>query len=156
MVKLCGKVTVARIIGTEKIFLKDYMRSYQLVFHELLYPLFQGYDSVVLKADIELGGTDQTFNLIVGRDLQEQYGQEPQVVMTLPLLPGLDSVNKMSKSLGNIIGLNDMPDQAYGKLMSISDNLMWQYYKILLYSKPNLKLRNIKVRLIVIKYIQWS
>jgi len=132
MVKLCGKVTVARIIERED-FSKRLHEKLPIGFHELLYPLFQGYDSVALKSDVELGGTDQTFNLIVGRDLQEQYGQEPQVVMTLPLLPGLDGVNKMSKSLGNIIGLNDAADQAYGKLMSISDDLMWQYYKILLY-----------------------
>jgi len=132
LVKLCGKVTVARIIERED-FSKRLHEKLPIGFHELLYPLFQGYDSVALQSDVELGGTDQTFNLIVGRDLQEQYGQEPQVVMTLPLLPGLDGINKMSKSLGNIIGLNDAPDQAFGKLMSISDDLMWQYYKILLY-----------------------
>lgn len=132
MVKLCGKVTVARIIERED-FSKRLHEKLPIGLHELLYPLFQGYDSVALKSDVELGGTDQTFNLMMGRDLQEQYGQEPQVVMTLPLLPGLDGVNKMSKSLGNTIGLNDAPDQAYGKLMSISDDLMWQYFKILLY-----------------------
>lgn len=131
-VRLCGKVTVARIIERED-FSKRLHEKLPIGFHELLYPLFQGYDSVALQADVELGGTDQTFNLMVGRDLQDQYGQEPQVVMTLPLLPGLDGVQKMSKSLGNYVGLNDAPDQAYGKLMSISDDLMWQYYKILLY-----------------------
>ncbi len=132
IVALCSKVTVARIIEREDFALRLQERQ-SIGFHELLYPLFQGYDSVALHADVELGGTDQTFNLIVGRDLQEQYGQEAQVVITTPLLPGLDGVNKMSKSLGNTIGLSEATDQVYGKLMSISDDLMWQYYKILLY-----------------------
>ena len=99
--------------------------------HEFLYPLVQGYDSVALQADVELGGTDQKFNLLVGRQLQETYGQEPQVVMTMPLLEGLDGVNKMSKSLGNYIGIAEPPDEMFGKLMSISDELMWRYFDLL-------------------------
>ena len=97
-----------------------------------MYPLFQGYDSVALKADVEIGGTDQTFNLLMGRELQEHYGQEPQIVITMPLLEGLDGVAKMSKSLGNYIGLTEPASQAYGKLMSISDTLMWRYFALLL------------------------
>ena len=100
--------------------------------HELLYPIFQGYDSVELKADVELGGTDQTFNLLFGRYLQERYGQTPQVILTVPILEGLDGTEKMSKSLGNAIGLTEAPAQVYGKLMSISDKLMWRYYLLLL------------------------
>lgn len=145
LVKLCAKVTVARIIERED-FAKRLHEKQPIGFHELLYPLFQGYDSVALKSDVELGGTDQTFNLIVGRDLQEHYGQEPQVIMTLPLLPGLDGVNKMSKSLGNIIGLSEPADQAYGKLMSISDDLMWQYFRILLY-KTNYEIDEYKLNI---------
>ena len=132
-VALCSKVTVARIIEREDF--AQRIKSAQTVgFHELLYPLMQGYDSVALHADVELGGTDQTFNLLMGRFLQEQYGQEPQVIMTLPLLEGLDGVAKMSKSLGNAIGLAEPADQAYGKLMSISDDLMWRYYEVLLHT----------------------
>ncbi len=135
MVKLCGHATLARLIEREDF--ANRMKEHQSIgFHELLYPLFQGYDSVALKADIELGGTDQTFNLLMGRYLQEQYGQEPQVIITTPLLEGLDGGPKMSKSLGNAIGLADPADQAFGKLMSISDELMWHYMHILLYISP--------------------
>lgn len=131
MVKLCSKVTVARIIERED-FQKRLAEQKPIGFHELLYPLFQAYDSVALKTDIELGGTDQTFNLLMGRYLQEQLHQEPQVVMTMPLLEGLDGVQKMSKSLGNCIGITEPPVEAYAKLMSISDELMWRYFALLL------------------------
>lgn len=130
-VKICAKVTVARLIERED-FSQRINNKQPISFHELLYPIFQGYDSVALKADIEIGGTDQTFNMLMGRYLQEQFGQEPQVVLTMPLLEGLDGVHKMSKSLGNTIGLAEPADQAYGKLMSISDDLMWRYFKLLL------------------------
>lgn len=131
-VALCAKVTLARLIERED-FATRIAEHQPIGFHELLYPLMQGYDSVVLKADVELGGTDQTFNLLMGRYLQEHYNQEPQVIITLPLLEGLDGVAKMSKSLGNTIGLTEAADQAYGKLMSISDTLMWRYYSVLLH-----------------------
>lgn len=139
MIKLCANVTVARIIEREDF--ADRIRTNQPIgMHELLYPLLQGYDSVALHADVELGGTDQTFNLLMGRLLQEHYGQEPQVVITMPLLLGLDGVHKMSKSLGNAIGLTEPADQAYGKLMSISDILMWHYFELLLAtSKADIK-----------------
>ncbi len=131
IVKLCAKVTLARL--TEREDFKNRIEANQPIgFHELLYPLFQGYDSVALHADVELGGTDQTFNLLMGRYLQEQYGQPAQVVMTMPLLEGLDGQQKMSKSLGNTIGLTESADQAFGKLMSISDVLMWRYMRVLL------------------------
>lgn len=131
VIKLASKVTVAQLIEREDF--KNRLQTKQPIsFHELLYPILQGYDSVALDADVELGGTDQTFNLLMGRVLQQAYGQEPQVIMTMPLLEGLDGVNKMSKSLGNSIGLNDSPDQAFGKLMSISDKLMWRYFELLL------------------------
>lgn len=129
-VKLAGQVTLARIIERED-FMSRYKSGVSIGFHELLYPLMQGYDSVHLESDIELGGTDQTFNLLMGRYLQEQYGKEPQVIITLPLLEGLDGVKKMSKSLGNYIGLAEPADKAYGKLMSISDELMWRYWLLL-------------------------
>jgi tyrosyl-tRNA synthetase len=131
-VKLCAKVTVARLIERED-FANRISNKLPISFHELLYPIFQAYDSVALNADIEMGGTDQTFNLLMGRYLQEQLGQESQVVITMPLLEGLDGVHKMSKSLGNVVGLAEPADQAFGKLMSISDNLMWRYFKLLLY-----------------------
>ncbi|TET35235.1 tyrosine--tRNA ligase [Candidatus Dependentiae bacterium] len=131
LVKLAAKVTVARLIEREDF--KNRLEQKQPIgFHELLYPIFQGYDSVVLDADVELGGTDQTFNLLMGRFLQEQFGKEPQVVITVPLLEGLDGTQKMSKSLGNAIGLAEPADQAFGKLMSISDTLMWRYFELLL------------------------
>jgi len=131
IVKLCAKVTLARL--TEREDFKNRIETNQPIgFHELLYPLFQGYDSVALNADVELGGTDQTFNLLMGRYLQEQYGQSAQVVITMPLLEGLDGQQKMSKSLGNTIGLTEPAEQAFGKLMSISDVLMWRYMHVLL------------------------
>ncbi len=130
-IKLCAKITVARLLERDD-FSKRMNLQQPIALHELLYPLMQGYDSVALHADVELGGTDQTFNLLCGRFLQEQYGQEPQVILTVPLLEGLDGVEKMSKSLGNYIGLTDDPSDAYGKLMSISDTLMWRYYSLLL------------------------
>ncbi len=131
MINLAGRVTLARIIERED-FQMRLQEKVTIGFHELFYPIFQGYDSVALEADVELGGTDQTFNLLMGRHLQEQYGQEAQVIMTLPLLEGLDGVKKMSKSLGNYIGLWEPAQQAFGKLMSMSDQLMWRYYLLLL------------------------
>lgn len=128
---LCAQVTLARLTERED-FAQRIQTQQPIGFHELVYPLLQGYDSVALHADVELGGTDQTFNILMGRLLQEHYHQEPQLVMTLPLLPGLDGVAKMSKSLGNAIGLTEPANEAYGKLMSISDSLMWTYYEILL------------------------
>ena len=130
LLKLAGKVTVARLIERED-FKKRLSQNQPIGFHELLYPIFQGYDSVALDADVELGGQDQTLNLLMGRFLQEQFGKEPQVIITVPLLVGLDGVQKMSKSLNNAIGLNESPDQVFGKLMSISDDLMWQYLELL-------------------------
>jgi tyrosyl-tRNA synthetase len=128
---LCAKVTVAGILEREDF--KDRLHKQQTIgFHELLYPIMQGYDSVALQADVELGGTDQTFNLLMGRTLQEHYNQAPQVIMTMPLLEGLDGVQKMSKSLGNYIGLTEPASQAYGKLMSLSDTMMWRYAALLL------------------------
>jgi len=112
-------------------FSKRYASGQPIAIHEFLYPLIQGYDSVALKADVELGGTDQKFNLLVGRELQKQYGQRPQVVMTLPILEGLDGVQKMSKSLGNYIGIAEPAEEMFGKLMSISDTLMWRYFQLL-------------------------
>lgn len=131
MVKLCGKVTLARIIERED-FATRIAEHQTIGFHELLYPLFQGYDSVELKADVELGGTDQTFNLLMGRFLQEQYGLEAQVAVITPILEGLDGHAKMSKSLGNAVGLTEPAHQAFGKLMSIPDHLMWRYFHLLL------------------------
>ncbi len=134
-ISLCSKVTLARIIERED-FAKRLNTHVPVGFHELLYPLLQGYDSVALESDIELGGTDQTFNLLMGRFLQEQYGQDPQVTMTMPILEGLDGTQKMSKSLGNAIGLAEPAQQAFGKIMSISDILMWRYYEVLLSTPP--------------------
>jgi len=131
LISLCGKVTLSRIIERDD-FQKRMIAKEPIGMHELFYPLMQGYDSVVLQTDIELGGTDQTFNLLMGRTLQEAYGQEPQVIITTPLLEGLDGVQKMSKSLGNAIGLAEPANQAFGKLMSISDTLMWRYCSVLL------------------------
>ena len=130
MIELAAKHTVARMLERDD-FSKRYRSGQPIAVHEFLYPLVQGYDSVALQADVELGGTDQTFNLLVGRQLQSDYGQEPQVVMTMPLLEGLDGVNKMSKSLGNYIGITDAPGEMFGKLMSISDALMWRYFELL-------------------------
>jgi tyrosyl-tRNA synthetase len=127
MIKLAAKYTLARILERDD-FRKRYDARQPIALHELLYPLAQGYDSVALKCDVELGGTDQLFNLLVGRDLMREYGLEPQVVLTMPLLEGLDGVEKMSKSLGNYIGIDEEPSQIFGKVMSISDALMWKYY----------------------------
>jgi tyrosyl-tRNA synthetase len=135
LIQLAAKHTVARMLERDD-FAKRYRGGQPIAVHEFLYPLVQGYDSVALKADVELGGTDQKFNLLVGRQLQEAYGQEPQVVLTMPLLEGLDGVNKMSKSLGNYIGITDAPDEMFGKLMSISDDLMWRYFELLSF-RPN-------------------
>jgi tyrosyl-tRNA synthetase len=130
VMKLAGKYTVARILERDD-FAKRYAEGRPISIHEFLYPLMQGYDSVAMKADVELGGTDQKFNLLVGRELQKDYGQEPQVIITMPLLEGLDGVNKMSKSLGNYVGIHDPPDEMFGKLMRISDPLMWRYIELL-------------------------
>ncbi len=130
MIKLAAHYTVARMLERDD-FGKRYQNGQPIAIHEFLYPLAQGYDSVALKADVELGGTDQKFNLLVGRELQRHYGQEPQCILTLPLLEGLDGVNKMSKSLDNYIGITEAPDEMFGKLMSISDTLMWRYYELL-------------------------
>lgn len=129
-IRLASKITVARILERDD-FTKRYGANQPIALHELLYPLSQGYDSVFLEADVELGGTDQTFNLLLGRDLQREYGQEPQVIITLPLLEGLDGVEKMSKSLNNYVAVEDPPAEMFGKLMSISDTLMWRYYELL-------------------------
>jgi tyrosyl-tRNA synthetase len=130
MIRLAAKYTVARMLERDD-FAKRYAAGQPIAVHEFLYPLAQGYDSVALKADVEVGGTDQKFNLLVGRELQRHYGQEPQVVLTLPLLEGLDGVNKMSKSLDNYIGIAEAAGEMFGKLMSISDALMWRYYELL-------------------------
>jgi tyrosyl-tRNA synthetase len=129
MIKLASRHTVARMLERDD-FAKRYKAGQPIAIHEFLYPLVQGYDSVALKADVELGGTDQKFNLLVGRQLQEAYGQEPQVVITMPLLEGLDGVNKMSKSLGNYIGITEPADDMFGKVMSVSDELMWRYFDL--------------------------
>jgi len=130
MIALAAKSTVARMLERDD-FGKRYANQLPISIHEFLYPLIQGYDSVAMKADVELGGTDQKFNLLVGRELQRESGQAPQSVITMPLLEGLDGVNKMSKSLGNYIGINDPPDEIFGKIMSISDDLMLRYYELL-------------------------
>jgi tyrosyl-tRNA synthetase len=130
MIRLAAKYTVARMLERDD-FAKRYREGQPIAVHEFLYPLAQGYDSVALKADVELGGTDQKFNLLVGRELQRHYGQEPQVILTLPLLEGLDGANKMSKSLDNYVGVTEAPQEMFGKLMSISDELMWRYYDLL-------------------------
>ena len=130
LVQLAAKHTVARMLERDD-FNKRYTNGQAIAIHEFLYPLIQGYDSVAMKADVELGGTDQKFNLLVGRHLQEVYGHEPQVIITLPILEGLDGVQKMSKSLNNYIGITDKPDDMFGKIMSISDELMWRYFELL-------------------------
>ena len=129
-IKLCSKYTVARMLERDD-FAKRMKEQRPISMHELLYPLSQAYDSVALEADVELGGTDQKFNLLVGRSIQPEYGQEPQVIMTMPILEGLDGVQKMSKSLGNYVGINEPPAEMFGKLMSISDEMMWRYYLLL-------------------------
>lgn len=130
LVEIAGKYTVARMLERDD-FEKRYRSGQPIAIHEFLYPLAQGYDSVALKADVELGGTDQKFNLLIGRHLQEAHGQEPQIVVTMPLLEGLDGINKMSKSLGNYIGIAEAPDTMFGKVMSVSDELMWRYFELL-------------------------
>jgi len=130
LIEIAARQTVARMLERDD-FSKRFKSNQPIALHEFLYPLVQGYDSVALRADVELGGTDQKFNLLVGRQLQEHYGQEPQVVLTMPLLEGLDGVNKMSKSLGNYIAINEPSDAMFGKLMSISDGLMWRYFELL-------------------------
>jgi len=129
MIRLAAKYTVARMLERDD-FAKRYAAEQPIAIHEFLYPLAQGYDSVALKADVELGGTDQKFNLLVGRELQRHYGHEPQCILTLPLLEGLDGVNKMSKSLDNYVGITEPASQMFGKLMSISDVLMWRYFEL--------------------------
>jgi tyrosyl-tRNA synthetase len=130
MIKLAATHTVARMLERDD-FGKRYKANQPIAIHEFLYPLVQGYDSVALRADLELGGTDQKFNLLMGRELQKHYGQPPQCILTMPLLEGLDGVNKMSKSLGNYVGITDGPNDMFGKLMSISDTLMWRYIELL-------------------------
>ncbi len=130
MIKLAATSTVARMLERDD-FGKRYRANQPIAIHEFLYPLMQGYDSVAMRADIELGGTDQKFNLLVGRELQKHYGQAPQCILTMPLLEGLDGVNKMSKSLGNYVGINEKAEDIFGKLMSISDELMWRYIELL-------------------------
>lgn len=130
MIKLAAQYTVARMLERDD-FSKRYENHQPIAIHEFLYPLVQGYDSVAMRCDIELGGSDQKFNLLVGRELQKSYGQTPQIVMTMPLLEGLDGVKKMSKSLGNYIGICDAPNDMFGKLMSVSDELMWRYFELL-------------------------
>jgi len=142
LIQLAARHTVARMLERDD-FARRYKGGQPIAIHEFLYPLVQGYDSVALEADVELGGTDQKFNLLVGRQLQEAYGQEPQVVMTMPLLEGLDGVNKMSKSLGNYIGIAEAPDQMFGKLMSVSDDLMWRYFDLLSF-RPNADIERLK------------
>jgi tyrosyl-tRNA synthetase len=130
LIEVAARHTVARMLERDD-FAKRYKGNQPIAIHEFLYPLVQGYDSVALRSDVELGGTDQKFNLLVGRQLQESYGQEPQVVITMPLLEGLDGISKMSKSLGNYVGINEPADAQFGKLMSISDDLMWRYFELL-------------------------
>ncbi|MCP4295087.1 MAG: tyrosine--tRNA ligase, partial [Proteobacteria bacterium] len=130
LIQLASRHTVARMLERDD-FQKRYASGQAIAVHEFLYPLVQGYDSVAMEADVELGGTDQKFNLLVGRQLQQSYDQEPQIVLTMPLLEGLDGNNKMSKSLGNYIGIDEPPEDMFGKLMSISDDLMWRYFELL-------------------------
>lgn len=130
MIQLAGKYTVARMLERDD-FDKRYSAGQPIAIHEFLYPLVQGYDSVAMRADVELGGTDQKFNLLMGRELQRQYGQASQVIITMPLLEGLDGVKKMSKSLGNYVGINDLPGEMYNKIVSMPDTLMWRYFELL-------------------------
>jgi len=144
MIRLAAKYTLARMLERDD-FEKRYREGQPISMHELLYPLVQGYDSVMLECDVEMGGTDQKFNLLVGRHLQQHYGQEPQVIITLPLLEGLDGVQKMSKSLDNYVGITDAPDEMFGKLMSISDEMMWRYFDLLSF-RSNTDLAGFKQR----------
>ena len=134
MIRLAAKHTVARMLERDD-FHKRHKSNQPIAIHEFLYPLVQGYDSVALKADVELGGTDQKFNLLVGRQLQEDVGQPPQIVLTMPLLEGTDGINKMSKSLGNYIGINEPANEIFGKVMRLSDELMWRYFELLSFDK---------------------
>lgn len=136
LIKLASSLTVARMLERDD-FSKRYGSNQPIAIHEFLYPLIQGYDSVELKADVELGGTDQKFNLLMGRELQKQHGQEPQVVLMMPILEGLDGVQKMSKSLNNYIGVHESPDEMFGKIMSVSDDLMWRYFELLSFRPMN-------------------
>jgi tyrosyl-tRNA synthetase len=129
MIKLAARYTLARLLERDD-FAKRFRENTPIAMHELLYPLMQGYDSVALRADIELGGTDQKFNLLVGRELQRHYGQEPQCVLTMPLLEGIDGVEKMSKSKNNYVGITEPPFEMFGKVMSISDELMWRWARL--------------------------
>ena len=136
LIRLAATHTVARMLERDD-FSKRYKGNQPIAIHEFLYPLLQGYDSVVLKADLELGGTDQKFNLLMGRELQKHFGQAPQCILTMPLLEGLDGVNKMSKSLGNYVGIAESPQEIFGKLMSVSDELMWKYIELLSFEPLN-------------------
>jgi tyrosyl-tRNA synthetase len=144
LIEIAGKYNVARMLERDD-FSQRHKKGESIALHEFLYPLVQGYDSVALRADVELGGTDQKFNLLVGRHLQEAFGQEPQIVLTMPLLEGLDGVNKMSKSLGNYVAIADPADVSFGKLMSISDELMWRYFELLSF-KPLSEIAELKRR----------
>ena len=144
MVQLASKHTVARMLERDD-FNKRYKSGQPIAVHEFLYPLIQGWDSVALRSDVELGGTDQKFNLLVGRQLQELEGQEPQIVLTMPILEGLDGVQKMSKSLNNYIGITEPPDDMFGKIMSISDELMWRYFELLSF-RPLAEIKNLRQR----------
>ncbi|NNE37590.1 MAG: tyrosine--tRNA ligase, partial [Gammaproteobacteria bacterium] len=142
MINLAAKSTVARMLERDD-FKKRYADNQPISIHEFLYPLMQGYDSVAMKADVELGGTDQKFNLLMGRELQKAAGQEPQVVVTMPLLEGLDGVQKMSKSYGNYIGIDEPPGEIFGKVMSVSDDLMWRYFELLSF-RPTLEIEDLR------------
>lgn len=142
MISLAAKSTVARMLERDD-FKKRYASNQPISIHEFLYPLMQGYDSVAMKADVELGGTDQIFNLLMGRELQKDAGQEPQIVLTMPLLEGLDGVQKMSKSYGNYIGIDEPPGEIFGKLMSVSDDLMWRYFELLSF-RPTIEIEGLK------------
>lgn len=143
-VRLCSHYTVARMLERDD-FTKRYQSNQPIAVHEFLYPLMQGYDSVAMECDVELGGTDQKFNILMGRDLQKAYGKPQQIILTMPILEGLDGVQKMSKSLGNYVGIQDAPDDMFGKLMSISDDLMWRYFELLSF-KPKAEIEAFKVQ----------
>ncbi len=146
MIRLAAQYTVARMLERDD-FAKRYAAQQSIAIHEFLYPLVQGYDSVALRADIELGGTDQKFNLLMGRPLQQHWGQEPQCILTMPLLEGLDGINKMSKSLNNYVGITEPPQEIFGKLMSISDELMWRYYDLLSF-RPSEEIVRLKAEVV--------
>ncbi len=143
LIQLASHQTVARMLERDD-FSKRYQSNQSIALHEFLYPMIQGYDSVVMKADVELGGTDQKFNLLMGRQLQEVYGQKPQIVLTMPILEGLDGVQKMSKSLNNYIGIDDAPKEMFGKIMSVSDELMWRYFELLSLDKTLAEIETMK------------